>query len=455
MEFDPIVALIITVIIGLLSYVYKMHYQTKADEIDFSKLAPSYDLALFSTEFPERDAYEAAKEGKMPETMEKESEDFDRLVTMISAASGDNPESVKRKTLVALLLKRAMVAVKRGTEIHKEIPNVAALEQSGNLKPEEALKVKAGIDAIQDEQKALVAEAETLKPSWGQHILPMAAQLGMSPEEKKAMMEARAKQMAAQAAANPAAAAAQAAAAKAGSPVPAQQMPVVNWSLFEDSYPERDAYNAAVKGQAPKNPTKEDEAFEKMVGAVSNSSGDTPEAAKRKMLTALLMKRAIAAVRRDLMMRASMSSIAQLDHAGMLLEADAIKARKAIQGIQEEQKMIVVEAESMRPGWGQAILPMAHELGVNLDQKKIARQSQSTPASPPQSKPSSPPTSAEKKPSSAKKSDKPTNEKPADEKASDKQSNVTVEAAADKPAADDEKIKADRPTPTKKKSQKA
>ena len=182
MEFDPIIALVVAIIIGLFSYIYYLHTQRKSQPaLDLTQLSSAvYDESLFTNPFPEKDAYVDTKK---------------QLLT--AAGKSDSEQSVSdlpaeaRKQLDGLMLKRAVAAIERGNGINRELENVRALQSNGLLSPDQVATIQSSIKAVEQEHRDIKDEANVVRHNWGDAIFRQA--YAMSPSGIQAIKDNREK----------------------------------------------------------------------------------------------------------------------------------------------------------------------------------------------------------------------------------------------------------------------
>lgn len=123
----------------------------------------------------------------------KEKEAFEQLVE----ADSDNMEALK-----TALLKRAMTDVKRIWQLSEEKPSMSQLVKEGAISDEMWNSFKKAEQDLQLEVYDIQAEAEFIKPGWGESIVKEAAQLAakerqltmmVKEQKRKQKMEAREK----------------------------------------------------------------------------------------------------------------------------------------------------------------------------------------------------------------------------------------------------------------------
>ena len=174
MEFDPIIALILAVIVGLFSYVYYLHTQKAPSLPDLSTLAPLYEADLFTSPLSEKDAYLTAKR----EQLRKHDRPEDSQSVSDVDADG-------RRLLMGLLLKRTIGLLDRSMKVNAEIVNVRALQNGHLLTQAQVDEIQAGIRAIEQEHKDVRVEAEILKPGWSQAIFAQAHDMTLGLQQRK------------------------------------------------------------------------------------------------------------------------------------------------------------------------------------------------------------------------------------------------------------------------------
>ena len=182
MQFDPVIAAVLAIIVGLMGYIYHLHAQrTRQPALDLQSLTSAvYDEALFSDAFPERDAYLDAKKQHLSAAGKAEDE---KSVSDLPAEA--------RKQLDGLMLKRAVAAIERGNGINRELENVRAMQSNGLLAPPQVQSIQAAIRAVEQEHRDIKEEANVVRHNWGEIIFRQA--YSMSPSGVAALKEQREK----------------------------------------------------------------------------------------------------------------------------------------------------------------------------------------------------------------------------------------------------------------------
>ena len=182
MEFDPVIAGVLAIIVGLVSYIYYLHTQrTRQPTIDLQQLTSAvYDEQLFTGPFAEKDAYVDSKRQLLTAAGKSESEQ----------SVSDLPAEA-RKQLDGLMLKRAVAAIERGNAINRELDNVRAMQSNGLLSPPQVQSIQAGIKAVEQEHRDIREEANIVRHNWGDIIFRQA--YAMSPTGIQALKDSREK----------------------------------------------------------------------------------------------------------------------------------------------------------------------------------------------------------------------------------------------------------------------
>ena len=182
MEFDPVIAIVLAIIVGLISYIYYLHSQrTRQPTVDLQQLTSAvYDEQLFIAPFTEKDAYVDTKKQ-----------------LLVAAGKSDTEQSVSdlsaeaRKQLDGLMLKRAVAAIERGNAINRELENVRAMQSNGLLSQPQVQSIQAGIKSVEQEHRDIREEANIVRHNWGDIIFRQA--YAMSPSGIAALKESREK----------------------------------------------------------------------------------------------------------------------------------------------------------------------------------------------------------------------------------------------------------------------
>ena len=168
------IAGVLLVMVGLLSYIYYLHTQRRAPTPDLASLAPLYEAEIFTAPLTEKDAYQAAKAEELRRAGREETE---VSVSELGAEA--------RKLLNGLLMRRAIAAVDRAVKISSELENVRALQTAGLLSPASVADIQAGIRAVEAEHVDVRAEADVLRHQWGAVILAQAHDMTVGLEQRK------------------------------------------------------------------------------------------------------------------------------------------------------------------------------------------------------------------------------------------------------------------------------
>lgn len=181
MQFDPVIALVVAVIVGLFSYIYYLHKQRSSQPaLDLTQLSSAvYDESLFTSPFPEKEAYVDTKKQLLTAAGKSESEQ----------SVSDLPADA-RKQLDGLMLKRAVAAIERGNGINRELENVRAMQSNGLLAPPQVAVIQASIKAVEQEHRDIKDEANVIRHNWGEAIFRQA--FAMSPSGIQALKDQRA-----------------------------------------------------------------------------------------------------------------------------------------------------------------------------------------------------------------------------------------------------------------------
>jgi len=174
MEFDPVIAAIIAVIVGLFSYIYYLHSQKKAPLPELSSLAVLYEVDLFTGPLSEKLSYIALKKAELVKVGVSE-----------DSKSVSDVDAEGKKELYGSLLKRAIAAMERGQKINEELKNVHALQRGNLLSPAQLEEIQEGIRVVEREHKDIIEEANILRHRGGDEIFKTAFNLSIGLQQRK------------------------------------------------------------------------------------------------------------------------------------------------------------------------------------------------------------------------------------------------------------------------------